>query len=69
MENCETCFNTGTMEVADTLEVQTGIFVPVRKHGGCDKHPPLGLQTGLDGTISVLVSTGWQLTGHTLVKT
>ena len=68
MKSCDTCNETSTMEMQDTQEVKPGVFAPIQRHGGCDKHPALALQFSMDGTITVLVPTGWTLVGHTLVK-
>lgn len=68
MRLCDTCGNDSTMEVQDSVEVKAGVFAPIQRHGGCDKHPALGLQLALDGTTTVVVPTGWVLSGHTLVK-
>jgi len=56
------------MEVQDTQEFKPGVFAPIQRHGGCDKHPALGLQLAMDGTITVVVPTGWTLSGHQLVR-
>lgn len=69
MENCQTCGAPSVVEVTDTLEFKTGVYVPLRKRGGCAAHPPVGLKVDQDGTLALVAPTGYKISDvGTLVK-
>jgi hypothetical protein len=69
MDNCQTCHDAGILEVTDTQEIKSGLFIPVGKKAGCANHPPVGLKISLGGEIALVAPTGYTINQYgVLVK-